>query len=554
MLKLAKLLPLLILPVALLGALTLVRRSQDIRDRAADQVPAGCQALVDDGVIPENSECCCLQVNLDPACDQGCIWGSDGSGRSVAQGNPGRIYMQYCTDTDNDGDFDVGYREIDTDNDCLSYCTEIRQNILDQNTVDGAVCNRCNNKIWYFPPGQPVTPTPPPGGCPFTSTQGQVQKNSSSPWEDTITIILEDGFNMAGFHNESGQLAQDVDFFVTGPGGINEEIIVPCQHGYVCQYQPSMPGDYIIESRTRETEDSYWPESACRDIALVIVEELIPTPTPTNTPTLTPTNTPTVTPTNTPIPTSTPTNTPTPTDRPTPTPTNTNTPTPTPCEPEAEFIIRVWKDWKETGCNGCNGRIDDCDHRWSNLNYRYIISYSNGQVESGSALASSGVVGPIDLEIPVGGYADVAVVQSGLGSGWHTLTDASQTLRVRQSQRGVFRYLICLYSMCQAEGTCESDGDANLSYVENIGGGPTSTPIPATNTPTPSPPVNVCEEQLREGDINCDGLVNISDLVIVGANFGTTSDTGDVNGDGLINIFDLVVVGANFGRRWESSI
>ena len=51
------------------------------------------------------------------------------------------------------------------------------------------------------------------------------------------------------------------------------------------------------------------------------------------------------------------------------------------------------------------------------------------------------------------------------------------------------------------------------------------------------------------GDINNDGVVNIQDLVIVGANFGKTGQNdADVNGDGVVNIIDLVMVAGAFGQ------
>ena len=45
------------------------------------------------------------------------------------------------------------------------------------------------------------------------------------------------------------------------------------------------------------------------------------------------------------------------------------------------------------------------------------------------------------------------------------------------------------------------------------------------------------------GDVNRDGVVNIQDLVLVGANFKQTgAHSADVNGDGVIDIVDLVLV------------
>ena len=52
------------------------------------------------------------------------------------------------------------------------------------------------------------------------------------------------------------------------------------------------------------------------------------------------------------------------------------------------------------------------------------------------------------------------------------------------------------------------------------------------------------------GDVNTDGVVNIQDLVLVGANFGKTGKhTEDVNGDGVVDIVDLVKVADALGTR-----
>ncbi|MFG0291735.1 MAG: hypothetical protein ACF8MJ_01125 [Phycisphaerales bacterium JB050] len=53
------------------------------------------------------------------------------------------------------------------------------------------------------------------------------------------------------------------------------------------------------------------------------------------------------------------------------------------------------------------------------------------------------------------------------------------------------------------------------------------------------------------GDVNDDGLINLADLNIVLANFGTAGEIGDATGDGLVNLADLNMVLANFGGACE---
>jgi len=56
-------------------------------------------------------------------------------------------------------------------------------------------------------------------------------------------------------------------------------------------------------------------------------------------------------------------------------------------------------------------------------------------------------------------------------------------------------------------------------------------------------------------DVNDDGEVDISDLVLVGSNFGKEGEniTGDVNGDDVVDILDLVLVGSHFGESYAAA-
>ena len=61
-------------------------------------------------------------------------------------------------------------------------------------------------------------------------------------------------------------------------------------------------------------------------------------------------------------------------------------------------------------------------------------------------------------------------------------------------------------------------------------------------------------EHLQASDVNIDGVVNILDLTLVAANFGTTLAADqtlniDVNGDSIVNILDLTLVASHLGSR-----
>ena len=49
-------------------------------------------------------------------------------------------------------------------------------------------------------------------------------------------------------------------------------------------------------------------------------------------------------------------------------------------------------------------------------------------------------------------------------------------------------------------------------------------------------------------DINCDGAVNVLDLIELLLDFGTaTTDPTDVNEDGVVNVLDLIELLLDFG-------
>ena len=81
--------------------------------------------------------------------------------------------------------------------------------------------------------------------------------------------------------------------------------------------------------------------------------------------------------------------------------------------------------------------------------------------------------------------------------------------------------------------------DETLDRTYRVGPGASIVSI-AQIQPVEAPPV----------DVNKDGVVDVTDLVLVASNFGETGVgiSGDVNSDGVINIFDLVLVAKRFGE------
>lgn len=63
--------------------------------------------------------------------------------------------------------------------------------------------------------------------------------------------------------------------------------------------------------------------------------------------------------------------------------------------------------------------------------------------------------------------------------------------------------------------------------------------------------VSVTTKQFKDGDINGDGLIDLSDFFILRTNFGKNGMTraqGDLNGDGTITLSDFFILRQNFGK------
>lgn len=56
---------------------------------------------------------------------------------------------------------------------------------------------------------------------------------------------------------------------------------------------------------------------------------------------------------------------------------------------------------------------------------------------------------------------------------------------------------------------------------------------------------------VQQGDVNLDGVVNMTDVNLVISNFGQMNFAADANSDGIVNFVDLQMVLANFGREGQ---
>ena len=73
----------------------------------------------------------------------------------------------------------------------------------------------------------------------------------------------------------------------------------------------------------------------------------------------------------------------------------------------------------------------------------------------------------------------------------------------------------------------------------------------ASNNSQQSTVISVTTKQFKDGDVNGDGLVNLSDFFVIRTNFGQTGRTraqGDLTGDGTVTLADFFVLRQNFGK------
>jgi hypothetical protein len=73
----------------------------------------------------------------------------------------------------------------------------------------------------------------------------------------------------------------------------------------------------------------------------------------------------------------------------------------------------------------------------------------------------------------------------------------------------------------------------------------------ASNNTQQSSTVSVTIKQFKDGDINGDGLINLTDFFVLRTNFGKSGMTraqGDLNGDGTVSLADFFILRQNFGN------
>jgi probable HAF family extracellular repeat protein len=154
--------------------------------------------------------------------------------------------------------------------------------------------------------------------------------------------------------------------------------------------------------------------------------------------------------------------------------------------------------------------------RWENGTYIVLDGVSavgSPDIRFARAIATSA-----DGSVIVGGFNDQAF--------YWTAETGTRTLRSVAADRGVD--LPCCVRLLNA---LDVSDDGRTILVQGRGADVVVT-LPGSSVP---------------GDVNGDGLVNLTDLTIVLNYFGTASTQGDLNGDGFVDLSDLIILLQNFG-------
>ena len=56
-----------------------------------------------------------------------------------------------------------------------------------------------------------------------------------------------------------------------------------------------------------------------------------------------------------------------------------------------------------------------------------------------------------------------------------------------------------------------------------------------------------CDEVACQGDINNDGVISVTDLLLIIAAWGTDDASADIDGDGIVAVSDLLLAIGNWG-------
>ena len=276
-------------------------------------------------------------------------------------------------------------------------------------------------------------------------------------------------------------------------------------------------GTYTVLAADAEGDDT-------GDYTLHLSVTPVPTPTPTSTPNPTPSPTPAPTPTPTPVPTPVPTPAPTPVPTPTPTPVTVTEVSISPASQTVSQGQTFTVDVYVSPTQAVQGVIFSLAFDPSLLTANSVVEGSFLKQGGASTFFSPGTIDNLAGTITNVYDAIISVGQSVSTPG------------------------VCATVAFTAKTT---PGTSALTLSNVTVGDPSGHAVPMTVVDG-----SVAVFTGPDWDVNCDGCIDVLDVVLVGQHFGQTGTPcwipQEVNCDGVINVLDIILIGQHFGEGCQS--
>jgi chitodextrinase len=120
---------------------------------------------------------------------------------------------------------------------------------------------------------------------------------------------------------------------------------------------------------------------------------------------------------------------------------------------------------------------------------------------------------------------------------WTASTDNVGVTNYKLSRNGALIATLSNSTLSYSDSGLTSTTTYSYSLVATDAAGNTST---ATT-------VTAATVTAKQGDLNGDNAVDITDLSILLSNYNTTNSVADINKDGAVNVFDLSILLSNYG-------
>jgi len=189
-----------------------------------------------------------------------------------------------------------------------------------------------------------------------------------------------------------------------------------------------------------------------------------------------------------------------------------------------------------------------------NLYFAVNIYDKNGK--SWAVSHSTGTIQPEENKIIIFGYPISFQFPSGTATAYAVaLTDQPKNDGMPLCPEAETTFQVATSEITQIVTSSYQNGDFYLNFSIPNNSSPGNYTVHATSAYKGSTATKQLTFKIRVPDLNNDGTVDIYDLIIVSAAFGSVIEDpnwnpiADVNGDKSVDIYDLILVASSFG--WE---